>query len=797
MTPDDPDRDPVDVLAEEFADRLRRGERPSVSDYAAAHPAHADQLRDLLPAVAQMEQLKKFRKAAPAPSAASLPDRLGDFRIVRELGRGGMGVVFEAVQESLGRRVALKVLASHAQLDAEKRERFVREAKAAARLHHTNIVPVFGVGEQDGLPYYVMQLIPGRSLHEIIADWRTTSGRDTAAGKARGHGSTATDDWTESKADKPPSASNVGPALNPHRGDWNLIADVGAQAADALHYAHDQGVLHRDVKPGNLILDDRGQVWVADFGLAKLVDTRTLTATGHVLGTLQYLAPECLHGEADARSDVYGLGATLYELLTLHPPFNAVSPVQLMKLIADATPPPPRALNPHVPHDLETIVLKAMAHDPRRRYASAELFADDLRAFLEDRPIRARRESLLERGWRWCRHHRAVAALTACTLTALILAAAVGWVGYANTKAALDSEARKRDEAEQLAGRLEANLRLSLDAFEQVFNAAGGDEFRPPPMGGPGPKGGRGPRGGPGFPGFPGGPAVADAADKTAVLEAVLGFYDKFAEQNATNPRLRLEAAKAHRRVGEMHQWLGHDADKVAGSFRRARELLDGLEAEHPDPPAVRFELMMVLANGPIGPEGTEAQLARAADLGRDITDAPRRFAVGNANLKLGWAREAAGNLPGAEAAYAKAIDLFAPEPGRPLMPHIQTDRATAQYRLAKVQTETGQWAEARRVLEGAVTELQGAMAGGPGPGPRGRGYAEMCRELAAVLDHLGDSAGAQRYRTEADRVMNQFKEPFPKGPFPKGPPKGPGGFPDDPFGRPPGKKDFPPPKPE
>ena len=177
MTPLD-DRDPVDVLAEQFADRLRRGEHPSVSDYAAQHPDHADQLRELLPAVAQMEYLKRFRRASSTADQEQLPDRFGDFRIVRELGRGGMGVVFEAVQESLGRPVALKVLATHAQLDDTRRERFIREAQAAAKLHHTNIVPVFGVGEQDGIPYYVMQLIRGDGLHAVLTRWQRESGRE-------------------------------------------------------------------------------------------------------------------------------------------------------------------------------------------------------------------------------------------------------------------------------------------------------------------------------------------------------------------------------------------------------------------------------------------------------------------------------------------------------------------------------------------------------------------------------------------------------------------------------------------
>src|SRR5215207_9780819 len=306
------DRDPLDLLAEEFADRLRRGEHPSVSDYAAAHPEHAADLKELLPAVAQMEMLKRFR----APAAAQpLPERLGDFRIVRELGRGGMGVVYEAVQESLGRPVALKVLARHAQLDPMRRERFVREAQAAARLHHTNIVQVFGVGEQDGLPYYVMQLIPGCGLHAVVRKWREQTGKVASA----------THETLAKHPDTKPAAASgattpEGEVRAPDHPDWRFVADVGLQTAHALHYAHRQGVLHRDVKPANLILDGE-TVWVTDFGLAKLMNTEGLTATGDILGTLQYVPPESLHGGADARSDVYGLGATLYELLTLQPPF--------------------------------------------------------------------------------------------------------------------------------------------------------------------------------------------------------------------------------------------------------------------------------------------------------------------------------------------------------------------------------------------------------------------------------------------------------------------------------------------
>ena len=795
MTPDD--RDPVDVLAEDFADRLRRGERPSVASYAAAYPEHAAQLRDLLPAVAQMEQLKRFRKVAPAAEtpATPLPDRLGDFRIVRELGRGGMGVVFEAVQESLGRRVALKILSSHAQLAADRRERFVREAKAAARLHHTNIVTVFGVGEHDGLPYYVMQLIPGRGLHEVVAGWKYGTRADTAAGGVAAAGSTeviAGRGAARQRAAPPPvdAPTDSDPADALRYGDWRFVAGIGIQVADALQYAHEQGILHRDVKPANLLLDGRGQVWVADFGLAKVVDQHTMTATGHVLGTLQYLAPECLHGTADARGDVYGLGATLYELLTLDPPFTADAPARLMRQIAEDDPPAPRALNPAVPCDLETIVLKAIAREPGRRYASAAALAADLRAFLDDRPIQARRETWAGRGRRWCRRNPAVAALSATTAAALVAAAAAGWVGYARTRTALAAEATalagettRRREAEEASAKLEANLRLSLAAFEAVFEAAGGAD---PRVGG-GPRPGMGPPpGGPG--GVPGGPPATDAEDKAAVLEAVLAFYDKFAEQNATNPRLRLEAAKAHRRVGDVHLWLDRQ-DKAGATFRRAAGLLADLDDGDPD---VRFERMLVLAHAPPGAAGGEVEgnLARAADLGRTFTTGPRRWAVGTVFLRLGVAREAGGNPTGAAEAYREAVNRL--DPGRPAdrpPPPVVLERIAARRKLAALAAAGGDQAEARRGLENARAEGRMLLGSGPHGRQAREVVAETCEQLAGVLEEMDDPPAARRARDEAF----QLKTGGPKdGPFGKGKD---GPSPKDGPPPPKGPKDGPPPK--
>ncbi|AWM40990.1 Serine/threonine-protein kinase PknB [Gemmata obscuriglobus] len=756
------DRDPVDVLAEEFADRLRRGEHPSVSAYAAAHPDHAEQLRELLPAVAQMELLKRFRTPGAEPS---LPDRLGDFRIVRELGRGGMGVVFEAVQESLGRPVALKVLARHAQLDRTRRERFVREAQAAAKLHHTNIVPVFGVGEQDGLPYYVMQLIPGCGLHALVRLWRRQLGRSAeAARETLAHGP-----GTKPAAAPPYEAVEPEPD-GPNYGDWRFVAGAGLQAAEALDYAHQHGVLHRDVKPANLLFDG-ASVWVADFGLAKLMNADGLTATGDILGTLQYVPPEGLSGRSDDRSDVYGLGATLYELLTLEPPYSADSPARLVKQVTDADPPPPRALNPDIPRDLETIVLKAMAREPSARYPSARELADDLDAFLNDRPIKARRLSLPARVWRVCRRNPAVASLTATTVAALALAAVTGWVWFAREedrrKEAEEARAkadRATAEAVALSARLEANLKLSLDTMEKVFEVASASgqpgSWLPIPRGpiggrGPehrGPFGGFGPKDGPfggpkdgskdGQDGGPGGPHTELAADKAAILEAVLAFYDKFVEQNPPTPRLQFEAAKASRRVCEAHMWLRRP-EKAAAAFDRAVTLLEPLVRDNKDNEGMRTELVMAYLTAPPGvfPQDPERPLRRAAELAEG-----REWLSGSVRVRAGWTAEQGGNRTAAAANYDAAIVSFTdPEVVPPAHAHLEL--GFTRYRLASVLSAQGKLSLARKTLEESVESLAplaGPPTERPGEGPRLRHERELLAAtygaLAEVCARLNDT---------------------------------------------------------
>lgn len=369
----EPEYESLDRLTEAFAAAMRKGERPSIEDYARHHPGLADPIRSLFPALALLEGESAER---PATAAALLPERLGEYRPVRELGRGGMGIVYEALQESLDRRVAVKVLPGSVLHDERIRRRFLREARAVARLRHPHIIPIHAVGEQDGVLYYAMDLIDGCGLDQLVT-------RDSV------------------------------PVTGQARARW--VARLGVQAADALGYAHAQGFLHRDIKPANFLLDSDGHLWLADFGLAKSAGEGSLTADGDWLGTLRYTAPECLRGEGGVRSDLYSLGLTLYELLVGQPAYPATDRAQLLRNIAESVPEPPRQFDPTIPPDLEAVILKASAREPADRYATASEMATDLQRFLDDQPVRVRRAGPVERAVRWFRRNSRVAVLVVTT----------------------------------------------------------------------------------------------------------------------------------------------------------------------------------------------------------------------------------------------------------------------------------------------------------------------------------------------------------------------------------------------
>lgn len=662
----DEDRDPLEMLAADFMERRRNGEYPSITEYVSKHPDLATEIREVFPAIAAMERLKVHcdQSSGTRTTLEGVRlERLGDFRILAEIGRGGMGIVYEAYQESLGRHVAVKVLPRQALLDSRQLQGFQREAKTAARLHHTNIVPLFGVGEQDGYHYIVMQLIRGVGLDAVLtklrqmrrddapndsvtsssADLRLSFSQDAfplaraliagdfwnnnefgvgpnstehleAVEPSAGHASRPPDtnvassepvshvelsadtahhskglaaaitqanevptaatsaSWSQGVRDTFLTAATFTKSPGLGMAYWRSVAAIGRQVADALQYAHVNRTLHRDIKPANLLLDSQGVVWITDFGLAKAMDEDQGGQTGTIAGTLRYMAPEQFAGGFDSRSDLYGLGLTLYELLTLYPAYADANRTNLIRKITQEEPVRPRIINPAIPADLETIVLKSIARDPAERYASAAALADDLERFLDDRPILARRTSALERLWRWARRNRAIAALGTLAALLLITTAVLASAGYVDRSRALQLESQLRNTAEVQRQRAEANLELAAQAFEDVFKRVAGlplvttledanEELDQTPMR----------------------PPVVGERD-AEILRGLLAFYDQFAEKNQGNLAWQSESARAFRRAGEIQLRLSN-YEEAERACRRALALYQRLALEKPGQP--------------------------------------------------------------------------------------------------------------------------------------------------------------------------------------------------------------------
>jgi serine/threonine protein kinase len=528
-SPDDPR---VVEAVEEYLAALETGQRPERQAFLARHA-------DIAAAVAECIDGLQFlhavtpRLQAPACAPEGLgeltPEPLGDFQIVREIGRGGMGIVYEAVQRSLGRRVALKVLPLAAALDPKQLQRFRNEAQAAAQLHHTNIVPVYAVGSERGVHYYAMQFIEGRSLAALIEDARRQKGIEDQGSRTADR--TFRGQTTDGRSSVPDPRSSI---LHPPSSVGREAARLGIQTAEALEHAHQLGVVHRDIKPANLLLDAGGRLWVTDFGLALFRSDVTLTMTGEVLGTLRYMSPEqtvARRGVVDHRTDVYSLGLTLYELLTLRPAFDGQDRHELLHQITEEDPPPPRRLDSTIPVELETIVLKATAKGPADRYASARELADDLQRFLDNRPILARRPTLLERATKWGRRHRSVVV----SAVVLLLAAVAGLLTttllianeHAATRAAYQREQQRAHEASEQRQRAEENFRQARKAVDYLIHLGDKELDDQPPV--------RGVR--------------------RRMLEAALGYYQDFVDQ-PQDPSIRAELEASRARVTRLLEEL-------------------------------------------------------------------------------------------------------------------------------------------------------------------------------------------------------------------------------------------------
>ncbi len=597
---DDTDDLPRELLvsqaADEFLANIDRGEAADVEAYAVRFPQVADVLRDVLPALQAMHEKRPAKSPLNGDGCLPLIDgRLGDFRILREVGRGGMGIVYEAEQISLRRRVALKVLPFAATLDGRRLERFKNEALAAARLHHSHIVPVYAVGCERGVYYYAMQMIDGLSLADVIAQRQQEAApvplsRTPGSPSPRTNSHVLAELWPASPASEtPPAGARPQPlaAVAPTQAHaalstasagkatefFQTVARLGIQAAEALEHAHSLDVLHRDIKPANLLVDVRGNLWVTDFGLARLRSDVDLTASGDIVGTFRYMSPEQGLGKnalLDHRTDIYSLGATLYELATLRPAFDGQCREELLARVTGQEPVPPRRINRVIPADLETIILKAMAKEPQSRYADAADLAEDLQCFLDSRPIRAKKPGLMERANKWSRRHKPVVAFGLVVLVLAVLGLTVSNILVARerskTHQAYEEVARKQsetaaalaDEAEQrtLAEQSFRQAREMLDSFVQ----ASIDDLAV---------------------------TEGDQDIRQAVLLASLPYYQRFIEQTRDNPPLQTELAASHLRVAKILDAIGSTPEARA-ALEYSLETQERLVRERPHDEALR-----------------------------------------------------------------------------------------------------------------------------------------------------------------------------------------------------------------
>jgi serine/threonine protein kinase len=618
------------VLEGVLAD-VEAGRPVDVERLLADHPAVADDLRACLASLRFIEK-GAGSLACPEASGAAAVENLGDFRIHREIGRGGMGIVYEAEQLSLGRKVALKVLPFAAALDPRQLQRFKHEAHAAAHLHHQNIVPVYFVGADRGVHFYAMQYIEGQTLAALIRQLRQLAGKPDPEGDAgaapasdlarqqvgAGHmpvpaelrlGDSTTDygpNWqaapTPSEIPTPGHTPGSTQTATTHPTHFRTVAKLGIQAATALEHAHQLGIIHRDIKPGNLLVDGCGKLWITDFGLAHIQGDAQLTLTGDLVGTLRYMSPEQALGKralVDHRTDIYSLGVTLYELLTLEPAFGGNDRQEVLRRIAFEDARPLRRLNKVIPAELETIVLKALEKNPIERYASAQEMADDLERFLKDEPIRARRPSLLQAARKWARRHRGVSLTTA---VAVILGLVLGVAGLlvhnqrllweqAQTTVALDEKATA---LAQEAARRQA-LRQALDDLTSPLI----DEWL--------------------------------ARQKVLLpehkqfLDTALAHYEKFADDIGQDEATRAAVAKAYGRVARIRAHLGHKGE-AEKAYRRALTAFTQLAADFPSVPEYRYDLAathrylgIVLQPGAMAQEELTRALRIAEQLVKDF----------------------------------------------------------------------------------------------------------------------------------------------------------------------------------
>jgi serine/threonine protein kinase len=740
-------------LVEELTAQLQAGKFVDPTRLARDHPDYEERLRRLLPALQALAGAATTSHGQSQFSAQehTLPfEKLGEYRLIREIGRGGMGVVYEAEQISLNRRVAVKILALAAALDPRQRQRFLNEARAAAWLHHANIVPVFGVGCEQGVHYYVMQFIDGHTLAQVIADLRSSTGdlrssifdprnssQDRTSWKLFSSNRKGLESKFEIRSPDLEARNSTLACLTTERSNrtpayFRAVATLGIQAAEALEYAHQGGLIHRDIKPANLLIDQRGSLWITDFGLARLPGDTGLTQTGDLLGTLRYMSPEqaqTRRGVVDHRADIYSLGVTLYELLTLEPLFNEQNRADLLNKILNDDPIAPRRLNRSVPVELETIVLKAIAKSPLDRYATAQEMANDLSRFLTDKPVLARRPSLVERTGKWLRRHRAVVRTAAAFVAIGVVLLAFGTFYLAEKHA----EAERR--------RVQARK-----AVDEMYTEVAEKWLATQPY--------------------------VEPLQREFLLKAA-AFYEEFSREAGGSRSDRLEAARAFRRLGDIQRRLRED-EKAKEAYGEAKKRLGALAVESPRDSASRAELADLLnQQGDLLRIAGDLQEARQShqqalgvfvDLAAEHPDeADYRFGIGKSSNNLALVLQALHASSQAKIAFGRAIGVFRElTHNRPDAPAFRHFLANAHANLAVLHKEEGRLQDAARESYVAVGLWKKLLDGNPDFPPYRQGQGVNYLTLGTILEKTRKPREASEAYRLAVLLLEKLAAEFP-----------------------------------
>ena len=608
------------------------------SDIAKAlssYLGHLDALHHVAAGFANPEEnVASSTDAETQKDTYSDEQRLGDFVLGREIGRGGMGVVYEAHQISLDRKVALKLLPFAAVLDQHQIARFKNEAQAAAQLCHPNIVPVYAVGAERGVNYYAMKLIEGQPLDQAIEELRGDPRRDCPATRV----------WSRSeskpldnrgpngnflKASPSDVKRSTGPSVLTCKQTagkyYQAIAGLGIQAANALHAAHEYGVVHRDIKPSNLLLDPNGKLWITDFGLARCQSNVSLTKSGDLLGTMRYMSPEQALGQSvfvDHRTDVYSLGITLYELITLRNAFDGENSPALLRQIESEEPRRPRLMRPDLPIDLESVVLKAMAKLREDRYETAADLAADLQRFINGRATVARPPTMWERSTKWIRRHRRFVVIAAATAAAVLIA----------TNIVLGVKAHSQQQVIQK--KVEAgNFGIRM---ARKFATIGGPEAR----------------------------FVAHN-----VIPELLSYYQSIASQKGKTIQQRAEVADAQLQMGMLHAQI-HETDRSLASFCLALEKYrDLIEAEPGNQSFARQYSTCQAQIADVYRESRDVASSRRlyvkavsrleSLIGKDSQDLASKSQLASARNGLGLLLAQTGDADGAKVCFRTAVELL------------------------------------------------------------------------------------------------------------------------------------------